>query len=138
MLRTYLLLESIARDFKEVVVETKILELPSREPAKLRIELIDGSFADVWVSIKGKYSYHWDRFEIDGTIYRYDNAPHKAWAYVATFPHHFHNKNEKNVIESDLIYIPEMQMKKFMDFIRKTLVQEIQSEIKDTSHENNQ
>ncbi|MFZ3058495.1 MAG: DUF6516 family protein [Candidatus Methanoperedens sp.] len=75
MLETYLFLESIARQFKEVVLETKIIKLPSGEPAKLRIELIDGSFADVWISISGKYSYHWDRSEIDGTIYRYDNAP---------------------------------------------------------------
>lgn len=125
MLETYLLLESIARQFKEVVLETKIFKLPSGEPAKLRIELIDGSFADVWVSISGKYSYHWDRLEIDGTIYRYDNAPHMVWANLATFPHHFHNKSEKTVIESDLPLLPEMQMKKFMDFIRRTLVREL-------------
>jgi hypothetical protein len=135
MLRTYLLLESIARDFIEIVVETKILTLPSGEPAKLRIELIDGSFADVWVSITGKYSYHWDRLEINGTIYRYDNAPHKAWAYVATFPHHFHYQKEKNVMDSDLIHIPEIQMKKFMGFIRKTIVQGIQSEVNDKTYE---
>lgn len=124
MWELYQKLESIARQFKEVVVETKIYQLSSGEPAKLRIELIDGSFADVWVSISGKYSYHWDRLEIDGTVYRFDNAPHKAWALVATFPHHFHNKNEKNVIESNLPSTPEMQMKYFMDFIRKTLVGE--------------
>jgi len=58
MLETYIFLESIAREYKEVVVETRIIELPSGEPAKLRIELIDGSFADVWISISGKYSYH--------------------------------------------------------------------------------
>lgn len=121
MWETYLRLESIARQFKEVVLETKIYQLSSGEPAKLRIELIDGSFADVWVSISGKYSYHWDRLEIDGTIYRFDNAPHKAWASVATFPHHFHNKKEKKVIESNLPSTPEMQIKYFMDFIRKTL-----------------
>lgn len=124
MLETYLFLESIARQFKEVVLETKIIKLPSGEPAKLRIELIDGSFADVWVSISGKYSYHWDRLETDGTIYRYDNAPHKAWANLTTFPHHFHNKNEKTVIESDMPAALEMQMKNFMEFIRKRLVQE--------------
>ncbi|VVB89608.1 Uncharacterised protein [uncultured archaeon] len=70
MLETYLFLESVAKQFNEVVLETKIIKLPSGEPAKLRIELIDGSFADVWVSISGKYSYQWDRLETDGTIYR--------------------------------------------------------------------
>lgn len=48
MWETYLNLESIARQFKEVVLETKIFKLPSDEPSKLRIELVDGSFADVW------------------------------------------------------------------------------------------
>lgn len=127
MLETYLLLESIARGFKEIVLDTRIIELPSGEPAKLRIELVDGSFADVWISATGKYSYHWDRLEINGTIYRYDNAPHKAWADIASFPHHFHNKKEKSVIESDLPRSPpETQMKQFLDFIRKTLVSESQ------------
>lgn len=124
MLKTYLLLESIARQFKEVVAETEVFKLPSGEPTKLRIELVDGSFADVWISISGRYSYHWNRLEINGTIYRYDNAPHRKWAYVATFPHHFHNKSEKTVIESDIPLTPETQMKYFMDFIRKTLVRE--------------
>ncbi|VVB87607.1 Uncharacterised protein [uncultured archaeon] len=125
MLEIYLFLESIARDYKEVVLETKIIKLPSGEPAKLRIELIDGSFADIWISNSGKYSFHWDRLEIDGTVYRFDNAPHKAWARISTFPHHFHNKTEKAVIESDMPSKPEMQMKRFMDFIRKNIVQKL-------------
>ncbi|MEA1907428.1 MAG: DUF6516 family protein, partial [Euryarchaeota archaeon] len=53
----------------------------------------------------GRYSYHWNRFEIDGMIYRYDNAPHKVWSHVTTFPHHFHNKNDfftKNRVKTAL------------------------------------
>lgn len=99
--------------------------MPSGEPAKLRIELIDGSFADVWLSFSGKYSFHWDRLENDGTIYRFDNAPHKAWANIATFPHHFHNKNEKTVIDSDMPLKQDMQMKHFMEFIRKNIMQQL-------------
>ena len=49
-------------------------------------------------------------------------APHKVWSHVTTFPHHFHNKNEKIVIGSDIPSTPEMQTKYFMNFIRKTLV----------------
>ncbi len=65
--------------------------------------------------------------DINGTIYRYDNAPHKVWADIASFPHHFHNKKEKSVIESDLPRSPpEMQMIHFLDFIRKTLIGESQ------------
>ena len=122
MLEAYRLLESIAKTYEEIVLETKILKLPSGEPSKLRIELVDGSFADVWISISGKYSYHWDRFRIDGAIYRYDNAPHKAWAHVTTFPHHFHSGDAKTVTESDMDLKPEAQIKKFMDFVRKTLL----------------
>ncbi|MFZ3384920.1 MAG: DUF6516 family protein [Candidatus Methanoperedens sp.] len=125
MLKTYLFLESIAREYIEIVLETRILQLPSGEPSKLRIELIDGSFADVWISISGKYSFHWERLEIDGTIYRFDNAPHKIWADVTTFPHHFHNKTEKTVIESDMPSKQDMQMKHFMDFIRNKILQQL-------------
>lgn len=59
---------------------------------QLRIILTEGSFIDVWYSlkIKGRYSYHWERKHIDGLIYRHDNAPHKKWHYVTTFPKHFH------------------------------------------------
>lgn len=122
MLETYLIFESIAREFKEVVLETKIITLSSGEPAKLRIELIDGSFADIWISKSGKYSFHWDRLEIDGTIYRYDNAPHKSWNYTSTFPHHFHNKDEKSVIDSDMPSNLRMQMKHFMEFVRNRII----------------
>ena len=124
MWETYLNLESIAKRFKEVVLETRIIKLPSGEPAKLRIEIVDGSFADIWLSASGKYSYHWDRLEIDGTLYRFDNAPHRAWENVTTFPHHFHNRYERKVLESDMPSTPEMQMEYFMDFIKKTLVAE--------------
>ena len=122
MWETYLNLESIAKRFKEVVLETRIIKLTSGEPAKLRIEIVDGSFADIWLSASGKYSYHWDRLEIDGTIYRFDNAPHRAWENVTTFPHHFHNRYERKVFESNMPSTPEMQMEYFMDFIKKTLV----------------
>ena len=47
MLEIYLSLESLARELKEVVVGTRLFRLPSGEPAKLRVELVDGSFADV-------------------------------------------------------------------------------------------
>lgn len=69
-----------------------------------RIYLIDGSFIDVWYSLKlaGRYSYHWERRAIDGTTYRHDNAPYASWQFVATFPKHFHDGTELNVIESNI------------------------------------
>ena len=81
MLETYLLLESIAKIYEKIVLETKILKLPSGEASKLKIELVDGSFADVWISVSGNYSYHWNRLEIDRTIYRYDGTVPKS-SYV--------------------------------------------------------
>ncbi len=58
---------------------------------ELRIILRDGSFLDVWFSLKlpDRYSYHWERRGIDGKIFRHDNAPHKNWQFVATFPNTF-------------------------------------------------
>jgi hypothetical protein len=43
---------------------------------------------DVWFSLKllGRYSYHWERRAIDGSIYRHDNTPHKRWQTIGTFP----------------------------------------------------
>lgn len=58
---------------------------------ELLIILKDGSVVDVWFSLKlaGRYSYHWERRGLDGKIFRHDNAPHKSWQYVNTFPGHF-------------------------------------------------
>jgi len=44
---------------------------------------------------------------VDGTIYRHDNAPHKGWKNVKTFPKHFHNGSEDNVTESTISEKPE-------------------------------
>jgi hypothetical protein len=60
-------------EFTDVVTAVMIPELNA-----LRMFLIDGSFVDVWFSLKlqGRYSFHWERRAIDGTVYRHDNAPH--------------------------------------------------------------
>jgi hypothetical protein len=87
---------------------------------ELRVFLIDGSFLDIWFSLKleGRYSYHWERRFIDDTIYRHDNAPHRNWEKVKTFPKHFHNGTEENVIESHISDNPESAVREFLDFIR--------------------
>jgi len=61
-------------EFADIVAEVLIPDLN-----ELRIILTDGSFMDVWFSLKlaGRYSYHWERRAVDGAIYRHDNAPHK-------------------------------------------------------------
>ncbi|ODS34351.1 MAG: hypothetical protein SCARUB_00482 [Candidatus Scalindua rubra] len=82
---------------------------------ELRVILRDGSFLDIWFSLKLKkrFSYHWERRHIDGTIYRHDNAPHKKWEYIKTFPNHFHNEDDEKVIESNLSDVPEKSLREF-------------------------
>ena len=88
---------------------------------ELRIILIDGSFIDIWFSLKLKrrYSYHWERKFIDGSIYRHDNAPHKSWENVKTFPKHFHDGDEDRVRESYLSEEPREAIRGFLNFVKK-------------------
>jgi len=90
---------------------------------ELRIMLKEGSFIDVWFSLKliERYSYHWERRAIDGTIYRHDNAPHCRWNIVTTFPKHFHDGSETNVVESYLSNQPDKAIREFLVFIRNII-----------------
>ncbi len=90
---------------------------------ELRIILTDGSFVDLWFSLKleGRYSYHWERKALDGTIYRHDNTPHKRWQRVKTFPKHFHQGSEERAVESFISDIPEEALRQFLAFIRDKL-----------------
>ena len=68
----------LARErFGDIVAETRILYLASAVPLKLWLEIVDGSVVDSYLSVTGRYSYHWERRLIDGSVYRHDNAPHK-------------------------------------------------------------
>jgi hypothetical protein len=105
-------------EFADIVVEGFIPDIN-----EVRLILIDGSVVDVWFSLKlaGRYSYHWERRAIDGTIYRHDNAPHKRWQWVATFPKHVHNGSETNVAESHLSEAPEEALREFLTFVRSRI-----------------
>ena len=105
--------ESAEVEFADIVVEAC-----GPGSNELRLILTDGSFVDVWFSLKlqWRYSFHWERWAIDGTIYRHDNAPHRRWEAVATFPRHFHNGSETNVSESYLSVVPEAALQEFLTF----------------------
>jgi len=105
-------------EFADIVADGYVPDLN-----ELRIVLIDGSFIDAWFSLRlvGRYSYHWERRAIDGTIYRHDNAPHRRWQSVRTFPRHFHDGGEGNVVESHLGESPEEALRKFLSFVRERL-----------------
>ena len=107
-------------EFADIVVEALIPDVN-----ELRVILTDGSFVDIWVSLKlaGRYSYHWERQAIDGTIYRHDNAPHKRWQSVTTFPKHFHDCSEAAVEESYISDEPPTALREFLTFVRAKLAE---------------
>ncbi len=70
-----------ASDFADIVDGTRIIE------GKLRLFLKDRSFIDIWLSAKKKgiYAYHWERRNVDGTIYRYNNLPDREAKKLRTY-----------------------------------------------------
>lgn len=105
-------------EFADIVQQIFIPDLN-----ELRIILMDGSFVDVWYSLKleGRYSYHWERKALDGTIYRHNNTPHSRWQNLSTFPKHFHEASERKVMESEISEIPEEGLRQFLSFVRAKL-----------------
>ncbi len=124
ILDTYNTLATIALDeFADMVVSAQVLALPTGDPLKLRLDIVDGSLFDVFISTSGRYSYHWERRLIAaGDIYRHDNAPHDAWRHVATFPRHFHDGNERAVVASHISILPEDALREVLSFARRKLL----------------
>lgn len=110
-------------EFNEIVADAEATDIN-----ELRIALREGSFIDVWFSLKleGRYSYHWERRAIDGMIYRHDNAPHKRWRHIQTFPKHFHNGSEadEDCEESRISDNPEEALREFLRFVERILAQQ--------------
>jgi hypothetical protein len=111
------------REIAEVEFADIVEHAYSPDLNQLRIILADGSFVDLWFSLKleGRYSYHWERKALDGRIYRHDNAPHKWWQGVKTYPKHFHDGSEEQVIESSISDASEEVLHQFLAFIRDKL-----------------
>jgi hypothetical protein len=121
---TYEALKTIALDeFADVVVSAQIVSLPTGDPLKLRLDIVDGSLLDVFISASGRYSYHWERRLISkGDLYRHDNAPHGKWHPIPTFPKHFHDGSESNVVESLISDNPANAVREFLTFVRRKLL----------------
>ena len=111
------------REIAEVEFNDIVEQAYTPDDNELRVILTDGSFVDVWFSLKlvGRYSYHWERRAIDGNIYRHDNAPHRRWQSVATFPNHFHDGSETKVIESHISPDPEIALRQFLTFVQENM-----------------
>ncbi|RJQ44358.1 MAG: hypothetical protein C4538_10585 [Nitrospiraceae bacterium] len=96
---TYRQLKEIAdKEFSEIIEDSGVILSYTGKARKLRLKLIDGTFADIWYSHEGEYSYHWEQTETRNKVYRHDNSPHLKWSYVKTFPKHCHDGNQEHVV----------------------------------------
>ncbi len=124
ILRLYKNLLDIAiSEFKTIIESGEIFYSQSKEPWKLRLYLCDGSFTDIYFSVKGNYSYHWDRRLLNNKIYRHDNAHHQRWKDLSTFPKHFHNGSEEVVVPSHISDDPESALRDFLSFVVKHMIE---------------
>ena len=112
------LLKKSFKKFEDIVEDGTILYSESEIPLKLRLKLFDGSILDIFYSESGKYSYHWERRIITGTVYRFDNAPHPKWKHIKTFPRHFHEGSEEIVKESHVNDNPAEVVVEVLEFIK--------------------
>lgn len=87
---------ALLRDIAELHSADVVVKVVMGDLNELRVVLRDGSFIDIWFSLKlaERYSFHWERRAVDGTIYRHDNAPHRRWRGVPTIPRHLHDGSE--------------------------------------------
>lgn len=119
----YKQLKSIADiEFDDIITDTVIICSYSGFAKKLRIELIDGTFIDIWYSTEGDYSFHWEQREIRNYIYRHDNAPHQKWSFVNTFPKHRHDGEDQNVVNSYIPDEPEEAIRTFLSIVKEKLL----------------
>lgn len=115
------------KEIAEIEFGTIVEDVLITDINELRIVLIDGSYIDLWFSLKlrGRYSYHWERKFINGSIFRHDNAPHMRWKDIPTFPKHFHNGSEDIVISSRISDNPELALKEFLTFVSEHIKKEL-------------
>ena len=106
-----------SKRYRDIIREVVKVELASGVVEKIRVIFVDNSFLDIYWSSSGRYSLHYERRHINGTLYRHDNAPHEKHRHIRTFPKHFHKGNEDNVEESHLPEDPIKAVKHFLRFI---------------------
>jgi hypothetical protein len=119
--------EDLARlaetEFGDIVMGWHFIYRRSSIPLKLRLQIRDGTFIDIWVNDSGdRYSYHWEQRAVRGLIHRHDNAPDHP--EVSTFPKHFHDGSEENIHPGNLADDPLAAVREFLAFVRKNLESE--------------
>ncbi len=120
----YAAMKAIAlNDYSDLVISAQVLALPTGDPHKLRLAIVDGSLLDIFISVSGRYSFHWDRrLTASGDLYCHDNAPHDKWRHVPTFPKHFHDGDETTVTASQISDDPTKAVREFLSFVRHKLL----------------
>lgn len=118
------LLDNLARiaeiEFSDIVDATEIME------TKLRIMLTEDGFVDVWLSkkIANRFGFHWEH-KVTDLSYRYDNFPDTKWSNVSTFPYHFHDGSQDNVVDSSRFARDIVEgFRDFMNWVRVMLREE--------------
>lgn len=98
--------------------------------AKLRLVLSDSSYVDVWLSrkLKRRFGFHWERRHIDGCFYRYDNFPNTTWLNVSTYPYHFHDGSQDNVVASPFSQEIAQGFREFIAFAESKLSAKLQTQ----------
>lgn len=107
--------------FSDILKSAELMQGTAGRIRKLRLHLIDNTFVDIWYSSDNSYSYHWEQRNIRNAIYRHDNAPHKRWRNVSTFPKHCHDGTQINVTESFLPDNYENAVEEFLRLVRERM-----------------
>jgi hypothetical protein len=119
----YRQLKSIVdNEFIDIITESEIIFAFSGRARKLRVNLIDGTFIDIWYSVEGEYSFHWEQRGVRDAIFRHDNASHAKWSAIKTFPKHCHDGTNQNVSESYIPDEPEKAVRDFLKIVREKLL----------------
>ena len=114
----------VLQEFADIIVSTSIISSATGRARKLRLNLFDETYIDIWLSGGREYSFHWERTAVGGKLFRHDNAPHDKWKKIKTFPKHFHNGSNNRVIESYINSNPFKGVKEFLAFARKLLIKQ--------------
>jgi hypothetical protein len=115
--------EHILFALREIIIKEHgnlLLNEPVMLGRRLRIVLTDGSIVDMRYPVKDEYSFHWQRK--DGSIIRIDTAPYHP--DINTYPNHKHYLSEENILPDDVtdpLNMPEINCRKFLDYISKML-----------------
>jgi hypothetical protein len=105
----------IKREFSDLIRSDPIIM-----ETRIRIHLKDDSFIDIRYPINTDYSFHWQR---EKETIRINTAPDHP--EIETFPRHLHKGKEvkaDNITEIGLL--PEENLRRFMNFVRKILKEE--------------